>query len=123
LNNTQTITGCLDRQGDILIFEDQAALSGYLSHEVIGKNWFDIFIPVQDRKEIRQVFSSLLEGLEPHWTYDNCIIDKEGQELFLHFENNLIQNQQGNIIGISFTASPADYAFLGVEHLRCPVYR
>ena len=48
----------LDTNANIMLFNKFAEkLTGYKKGEVLGKNWFDIFIPKSDESAIHDVFS------------------------------------------------------------------
>jgi PAS domain S-box-containing protein len=75
-------------------------LLGYDENEIIGKNWFDNFIPVSAREEARTVFRNLLTGefgvLEFH---ENAILNRAGEEKLIAWHNSLLRDDRGRIIG------------------------
>lgn len=75
-------------------------LLGYDENEIIGKNWFDNFIPVSAREETRAVFRKLLTGefgvLEFH---ENAILNKAGEEKLVAWHNSLLKDDVGRIVG------------------------
>ncbi len=71
---------------------------GYKEEEIIGKNWFDNFIPENSRQEIKAVFSRIISGendLDEY--YENIILNKNKEERLIRWHNNVIRNESGNI--------------------------
>ena len=52
----------------------------YLKKEVVGKNWFDVFIPERIRDEMRLTFHQLLDGTYRRGHADKQVLTKSGQE-------------------------------------------
>ena len=73
---------------------------GYAEEQIIGKNWFDIFIPKENKDEIKSVFRKLMAGeIEPVEYYENSILSKNGIEKIIAWHNNVLKDEQGNIVG------------------------
>jgi len=100
----------LDFAGDIIIVvEADQRISyinkmgcktlGYNKKDVIGKNWFDNFIPERIRNKVKSVFDELMtEKIEPSVEYfENPIITKKGQEKIIEWHNTVLKNDQGKI--------------------------
>jgi PAS domain S-box-containing protein len=69
-------------------------------NEIIGKNWFDNFIPVSARENTRRVFRELLRGeLGPLEFHENKIVNKAGEEKLIAWHNSLLRDDEGRIIG------------------------
>jgi PAS domain S-box-containing protein len=72
---------------------------GYAKEEIIGKNWFDHFIPERIREEVRYTFRMLMAGeIEPVEHFENPIINKRGEERVIAWHNTIIRGAKGNII-------------------------
>jgi PAS domain S-box-containing protein len=68
--------------------------------DVIGKNWFDSFLPVENREKIRSLFHDMLSGSLRHVHYEHAVITKEGKERVFNFHHILVSDEKGNTIGI-----------------------
>jgi len=56
-------------------------LLGYEKGNILGKNWFDNFLPERIRKDIKAVYSKLMDGeIELAEYFDNVVLTKSGQE-------------------------------------------
>ena len=65
-----------------LINKKGCQILGYDEEEIIGKNWFDNFIPADIRKEIRDVFDELMRGASSVRQYnENPVLTKKGTKL------------------------------------------
>ena len=97
----------LNEQGDIVDFYSSIDAVGYTPEEVIGKNWFDIFIDPVDREKIFHVFQEIIAGNDRDFeTYKNDITCKDGKHIFIDFYNKLV------------TKNNRRYTFsVGLEHL------
>ena len=74
------------------------ASTGYESEEVIGKDWFSLFLPQIMQEEIREAFSdSLINNFQSH--YQNPILTKTGEERMIAWNNTTLHNQDHQIIG------------------------
>ncbi len=68
-------------------------------NEIIGKNWFDNFIPEDFRKKARAAFSCLMKGdTEPFEYGENPIITKSGTRL-IEWRNAILRDENGVISG------------------------
>ncbi len=73
---------------------------GYTSNEVIGKNWFENFVPATKREEAKHLFHNALSGNLRHLHFEYPLVCKQGRELTFNFHNLLVADEKGNIIGI-----------------------
>ncbi len=68
--------------------------------EVVGKNWFDNFLPVLERKRVKAVFGELMAGkLEPIEYYENPVLSRDGSERIIAWHNTILRDEQGQITG------------------------
>jgi PAS domain S-box-containing protein len=73
-------------------------LSGYTEAEVLGKDWFENFLPRHQKKQVRRCFQEILME-EFHIYYENSILTKSGEERAIAWNNALLRNPQGEIVG------------------------
>ena len=74
---------------------------GLPKHEIIGKNWFDNFLPPQHRPAIKRVFNRIISGnLVPIEHYESVIIRPDGTERTIAWHNSVLQKNDGTIFGI-----------------------
>ncbi|NOR44662.1 MAG: PAS domain S-box protein, partial [Candidatus Delongbacteria bacterium] len=73
---------------------------GYTKNEVIGGNWFEIFIPEKDQSKVPGVFLEVLKGMDEYSSYENPILCKDGSEKMIGWKNSLIYDQDNHISGM-----------------------
>jgi PAS domain S-box-containing protein len=67
--------------------------------KVIGRNWFDMFIPERERSIVRDVFRRVMGGKDGAIEYfENHILRKDGEERLIAWHNTVIKNSSGEII-------------------------
>ena len=99
LSTANSLIISLDRKGRILLFNKMCEeLLGYDQSEVIGKDWFDIFLPEAVRDNVRSVFEQLIDiGTPKH--YENDIVTKSGTLRTILWSNTTLKDDSGNVIG------------------------
>ncbi|MBU8870475.1 MAG: response regulator [Gemmatimonadales bacterium] len=101
LEAANTIIVTLDSEATITTFNTYAAvLSGYGKEEVLGRSWFDIFIPQEDKGKIPQVFLKALEEMPEVSEYENPILLKNGEERLINWSNSVLRKADGSIYGL-----------------------
>ncbi len=68
---------------------------GYAEEEVVGKNWFDNFIPESHRDEARGVFNQMMDGeavLVEYYEYP--VLTKGGQERLIDWRNSAFYDEK-----------------------------
>jgi PAS domain S-box-containing protein len=72
---------------------------GYEKHEVIGRNWFDTFIPSEMRDNVRDLFKKLISAeIEPVRFFENPVLTSNGTERIIAWENAVIRDEARNIV-------------------------
>jgi len=74
-------------------------LTGYAPEEVLGKNWFDIFIPQEDREGLHSLFSKGIGGSSFPVHHENAIVTREGARRMISWDNTILRNAAGEVIG------------------------
>jgi|GEM_PF-2831351 len=69
---------------------------GYSEDEVVGKNWFDNFLPERYRKDAKMVHDLLMkEEVEPIRYYESPVITKSGEERVIAWYNTILYDEDG----------------------------
>ncbi|MHA2233667.1 MAG: response regulator [Candidatus Hodarchaeales archaeon] len=100
LDTASVILVALDRDGIVtMINRKGCAVLGHSEKEIVGKSWFETFLPERMQEETRAVFSKLMEGeIEPAQSFENPIIPKNGNERLIAWQNTVLI-EKGNIVG------------------------
>jgi diguanylate cyclase (GGDEF)-like protein/PAS domain S-box-containing protein len=87
------------KQKVTLINKKGCEVLGYLEKEILGKNWFDNFIPESKKDEVRTTFNNLMAGvIEPYEYSENPVLTKSGEERLIAWHNTVITDGSGAII-------------------------
>jgi len=89
----------IDQQGKVKFINKRGCeILGISEEEIIGKRWFDYFIPQKVRKEVESVFKELLEGKERKYEYfENPILTKTGEERIIRWHNRVVREKDGKV--------------------------
>ena len=97
----------LDKNGNIISINETAlALSGYDQEELIGKHFFDIFIPNEDKEIIYRAFLDVLSGEDNYWRYDNNILLKDGSKQMMKWSNALVKDKDSQLSFVHAFGTP-----------------
>ena len=77
---------------------------GYSKEELKGQNWFDMFVPVEQREEARRAFRLMLTGTLRHIHSEYAVATRSGQQLTLNFHNILVSGENGETVGVFSSA-------------------
>jgi len=103
LDITGMIIVALDRDGNIMLANNAAyRLLGYGSEEeLIGKNWFEEYLPESVYKSVSKVFQNIINGnIEPYQNYKNDVCLKDGTARLIEWHNEYIRDNNGAIEGV-----------------------
>jgi len=84
----------LDENGNILDFDSTIEELEYEEGEIIGENWFDIFIKPDERNDVFRVFRENFESSDllniSLWQHITDIKTKDGNHKLIDFENTIL---------------------------------
>ncbi len=91
----------LDTKGTVTLANRKACeVLGWKEEDIVGKNWFDNFLPVHLRKAVRSVARQIMHGdFKPVEVYENPVLTKSGQERLIAWHNTTLRNEAGEITG------------------------
>ncbi|MFA6357941.1 MAG: PAS domain S-box protein [Candidatus Omnitrophota bacterium] len=91
----------LDIEGNISMLNKKGCLIlGYEEQEIMGKNWFESFLPEETKGQMREVNKKLISGNETVKYYENLILRKDGTRRIMGFHISPLRNQASQIIGV-----------------------
>jgi len=91
----------LDREGRVsLINKKGCEILGYNESEMLGKDWFDNFLPRRMRSEVRSVFADVMAGSKdaPRGYHENPLLTKSGDERVILWYNTVLR-EGGRVVG------------------------
>ncbi|MGD8442050.1 MAG: PAS domain S-box protein [Desulfobacterales bacterium] len=91
----------IDAKGEVtLVNQKGRAVLGYEQNEIIGKNWFDNFLPDSIKDQTKTVFNRLMDGeIDPIEYYENTVVTKFDEERIIAWQNTILTDDKGNIVG------------------------
>ena len=102
LGNVELVSTMLDREARITYCNDYLLrLTGWTREEVIGKNWWDIFMP-RDLTELKDaVFAQLLDNQPSALHHENDIVTRSGERRLIRWNNSLLRSGDGDVTGMA----------------------
>ncbi|MFQ5912015.1 MAG: PAS domain S-box protein [Nitrospinota bacterium] len=89
-----------DRGEATLINQAGCRTLGYEEQEIIGRNWFDVFLPDEIRGEVKSVFQELMRsGVKAAEYYENPVMTKSGQRRLISWHNAVLTDERGKRVG------------------------
>ena len=102
LGNVRLASVILDRDAKVSYCNDfLLQLSGYRREEVLGRNWFDLFVPRDQAPEIAQVFAAVLADSPSAWHHDNEILTRSGERRLVRWTNIVLRSADGHVNGMA----------------------
>ena len=92
----------LNTKGEITLMNRKGCeILGYKQEDIVGKNWFDSFLPANIRGEVTVVFKKLMAGeVEPVEYYENPALTKDGEERIIAWHNTILKDDEGSVVGV-----------------------
>jgi diguanylate cyclase (GGDEF)-like protein/PAS domain S-box-containing protein len=91
----------IDTEQKIFLMNDKGCkILGYDKSEIIGKNWFDTFLPERIKHDVKAVFIKLIAGdVSPVEYFENPVLTKSGEERIIAWHNMILRDERGKITG------------------------
>jgi PAS domain S-box-containing protein len=81
-----------------------AIILGYAKEEIVGKKWFDFFVPADEKADAKRHFRAMLKGTLRHAHSEHSVVTKKGAHLTLNFHNLLVTDAKGKTVGVLSSA-------------------
>jgi PAS domain S-box-containing protein len=87
--------------------------------QIVGQNWFDLFVPANQRETVREFFRRMCEGEEdlPEY-YENPVLTLGGQEKLVAWHNTILSEPDGTVVGSLSSGKDVTETRKGEEALR-----
>jgi two-component system CheB/CheR fusion protein len=83
-----------------LINQRGCEVLGYEENEIVGKNWFDNFLPPDQRDCVKPVFARVLSGEIKQDRYvENPVLNRSGEQRLIAWHNTVLIDDKGNVVG------------------------
>ncbi|MEE9524632.1 MAG: PAS domain S-box protein [Thermodesulfovibrionales bacterium] len=102
LENANLIAVQLDESGKIIFANDYfLTLAGWEIFEILDKDWIDIFIPEENRNEIRELHRKNISDSMIVEQYENDILTKDKERRSISWTNSHLLDSGGKVVGIT----------------------
>jgi len=110
LDDTQAVT-MINRKG--------CEILGRSRDEIIGKNWFDTFIPLERREEVKAVYDKTIRGeMKQVEYYENTIVRADGVLREIAWHNSVVKDSAGNVVEVLCSGEDITDRKMAEERLR-----
>jgi len=91
----------LNADGEVALVNPKGCeVLGYAQEEIVGKNWFDTFLPEEHRDAVAEVFRRLMRGeIEPVEYFENPVLTATGEQRTIAWHNTLLRDEGGTVVG------------------------
>lgn len=88
----------LDKTGKVSkINKKGCEVLGYAENEIVGKDYFETFLPKNIADESRVIYKGLMNGsIEAIEFYENPVLNKNGEERIIEWHNVILRDANGN---------------------------
>jgi len=100
LRNVELAAVMLDCEARITFCNDYLLhLTGWTNEEVIGRDWFELFIAPEIEDDIKTFFAALLADQPEAWHRENEILTRSGERRLMRWNNSVLRSGAGAVIG------------------------
>ena len=119
LENIHLLAVSLDKQGQITFcngFFKQ--LVGLNAEEILGRNWFEAFLPDEQRDSFRLIFTNAMGEGEIPSHFERELVTHHGERKLISWNNTILFDLQGEVIGATCIGQDISEARKAEEELR-----
>jgi PAS domain S-box-containing protein len=118
IETAQTIVLLLDKNANIITFNPYfEKLTGYRLDEIKGKNWFDTFLPEEDRQKIKNIFAKAITNTSTKGNI-NPIVTKDGRLRYVEWFDKTLKDESGQTTGLLSTGQDITERLKAEEELK-----
>ena len=83
-----------------LINQKGCEILGYQEKDILGKSWFDNFVPADIKDSVQRVFNQMISGeLEKVEFFNNEVLRKNGTRRLIEWHNTVVRDEKNQISG------------------------
>ncbi|MFH1835930.1 MAG: PAS domain-containing protein [Methanobacteriota archaeon] len=102
LDVTGVMIVVLNSRGEITLINRKGCETlGHTENEILGKNWFDSFLPRRLHRQLKNIFRDVMSEKSPiHEYYISCVVTKNMRERKIAWHNTLLRDDTGAVEGM-----------------------
>ncbi len=110
----------IDDNGKVTLANKRAAeVLGRNVEDIIGKNWFDHFLPKDNIREVKQVFREIMQGKLDQLEYvENYVVSHNGEKRWIAWHNSQLRDAKGRITGTLSSGEDITEKHLAEQELK-----
>ncbi len=116
----------LDRNARVVLFNPACeSVTGWPSSEVVGRPFFDVFVPEEQQGETRAAFANLAAGQFPSWL-ENDWLTRDGRRRWIAWANSCILDADGEVkfvVGTGIDRTPEREAEVAMREMNTTLER
>jgi PAS domain S-box-containing protein len=100
MENVRLLAVTLDRDGRITFCNNHLAeFAGASREELVGRDWFETFLPPDEREDVSRVFREALAGDTYAAHHENDLLTRAGERRRIAWDNTPLRDAEGRIVG------------------------
>lgn len=102
LENIQLVALMLDVHGRVTFCNDyMLRMTGWQMEEVTGSNWFELFIPAEQRNRLEAIFKAVISRGKVSSHIEFELQTRSGDLRLMSWSNTLLRDSNGEVIGVT----------------------
>jgi two-component system, cell cycle sensor histidine kinase and response regulator CckA len=102
LETVELIAVLLDTEGRVTFCNDHMLrVTGWSRAEVLGRSWFDLCVPGEDREQLQAWFANAVATSELPGHHENSILTRDGRRRLVVWDNTLLRGPDGKTAGVA----------------------
>ncbi len=91
-----------NRRGEVVFINRKGCrLMGCREEDVLGRNWFDSFLPSDEREEMKALFARQMRGdIPPIEYFEQRVVTQAGDVKLLAMHNSVLSDKSGEVVGL-----------------------
>ena len=92
----------LDKDQRVTVINQKGCeILGYSEEEIMGKNWFDQFIPTDVAEDVKKTFNALVRSnAAPVQYHENPVVARDGTRKVIAWHNSALRDEKGKITAV-----------------------
>jgi len=101
LDIAEVMLVALDRKGQVTLVNNKGCrILGFREDEIVGKDWFETFLPERGKVHARKAFSKIMAGrVASYERVVSCVVCRDGEEKLVEWHNTVLRDEAGAILG------------------------
>jgi PAS domain S-box-containing protein len=86
----------LDLQGSVVFCNQYLLkLTGWHTEDIVGKNWFDLMIPAEERARLRSGFASAKLTPQNPYRFESTLLGQDGRRFWIAWDSAILRDSEG----------------------------